>query len=78
MPTYTPTPMSAYTHAAYNLATGEVLASTRAFGLRRSVKRANRWNLGNCRPEWIFAHGRDALDKVSVKATALLGQKAGF
>lgn len=75
MPTYTPTPMSAHTHAAYNLATGEVLCSTRAFGLRRMVKRANRWDLGNCRPEWIFAHGRNAYAKVADKAVALLKRR---
>lgn len=75
MPTYTPTPMSAHTHAAYNLATGEVLCSTRAFGLRRMVKRANRWDLGNCRPEWVFAHGCNAYAKVADKAVALLKRR---
>ena len=66
------------THAAYNLATGEVLTTNRANHLKRWVARhtANdrKWAMAHGEPlppyRWIFAHGADWNDcsaKLAVK-----------
>lgn len=56
-------------HAAFNLATGEVIATNRANHLKRRVARNTAWNVahGYGAGRWIFAHGANCLDKLRAK-----------
>ena len=60
-------------HAAYNLTIGEILESPYGNRLKRWVAETNRLNkaLGFGKGRWIFAHGKDAVKKVCVKAVAI-------
>ena len=61
-----------YTHAAYNLATGECLETNHANHLKHCVARIeyrNRKMYGAPKGRWVFAHGKNALSKVIQKAT---------
>ena len=50
--------MTNRTHAAYNIATGEVLTSNHMRRLNRRVKRIERW---------VFAHGAGWAEKLASK-----------
>ena len=65
--------MTNRTHAAYNIATGEVLTSNHANHLRRRVKKIERWNIehGYGHGKWVFAHGKDWADKLARKTPCL-------
>ena len=67
-------------HIATNLVTGEVMMTNRANHLKRWVARTERWNIahGYGKGEWVFAHGTNAYDRLHNKATAILGERAGF
>ena len=54
-----------YCHSALNLDTMELLSSTSANALKRSVALNNRHGFGG---RWVFAHGVDAEHKVLQKA----------
>lgn len=62
-------------HAAYNLTTGVVMiveGSGNQF--KRYVAMEGRWDIthGLGKSRWVFAHGKDAEDKVYAKAVAIL------
>lgn len=56
-------------HAAYNIATGEVLTSNHMRHLNRRVKRIERWNRahGYGAGRWVFAHGAGWAEKLAHK-----------
>lgn len=54
-----------YRHSALNLDTGELISNTTAWGLKRSVVLANRYDFGG---RWVFAHGTDSERKILQKA----------
>lgn len=63
-----------YTHAAYNLLTGELMETNHANHLKRCVarhERLNRYRYGLSRGRWIYAHGLNALEKVCKKAALI-------
>ena len=66
------------THAAYNLTPGEIImivGSGNSFKRRiASVQRCDH-ALGYGKGRWIWAHGKDAVEKVCAKAVAI--QKRG-
>ena len=66
--------MTNRTHVAYNIATGEALASNHVNNLNRRVKRIERWNRANGYPagRWVFAHGADWAEKLARKTGARL------
>jgi hypothetical protein len=69
-----------FTHIAYNLATGEVLMSTRSNSLRRRIARNKAWDRANgyyAKSEWVFAHGEDCESKARVKVQSLLAKRGG-
>lgn len=69
-----------FTHIAYNLATGEVLMSTRSNALRRRIARNEAWDIANgyyAKSEWVFAHGDNCEDKARAKVQSLLAKRGG-
>lgn len=65
------------THATMNLITGEVITSTSAKGLKRSVFYANKYPISdntNYKRQWLFAHGEDWQDKLRKKYLRILSK----
>ena len=68
------------THGAFNLATGEIILSTRRCGLNRLIRHNEMWDKAHgyyTKSEWVFAHGDHAYEKLCAKAQTLLAKRGG-
>lgn len=62
--------MNEFNHAAYNLATGEIITCERANYLKKCVayrQKTDREYFG-VNGRWVWAHGANAVEKVCAKA----------
>ena len=57
-------------HSAYNLITGEVIECNSGNALKKHVATITRFNKRyyNSPNKWVFAHGKNAIEKVCKKA----------
>ena len=67
-------------HAAFNLATGEIILTARRCGLNRLIRHNEAWDRAHgyyVKSEWVFAHGDNAYEKICEKARNLLAKRGG-
>lgn len=69
-----------HTHAAFNLATGEVIMTNRACALRHRICHNEAWDKAHgyyLNSEWVFAHGDHCYEELCAKVQTLLAKRGG-